>query len=150
MTEIRLNKPVLLLVGTLVLVWLGMLLLGTGDLDRAVLNEIYGGHRPALADAASRFQHQLHGLHEVTPDSTFCQFGVTEKRPSVMPSLVGDSKRFDFHEMLRARKASHFNRRAGRNGVPEVPETNVGVLEILVDIGDVRRRATDIVQRSTD
>jgi undecaprenyl-diphosphatase len=51
-TEIRLNKPVLLLVGTLLLVWLGMLLLGTGNLDRAVLNEIYGGHRPALADAA--------------------------------------------------------------------------------------------------
>ena len=52
MTEIRLNKPILLLVGTLLLVWLGMLLLGTGNLDRAVLNEIYGGHRPALADAA--------------------------------------------------------------------------------------------------
>jgi undecaprenyl-diphosphatase len=51
-TEIRLNKPVLLLIGTLLLVWLGMLLLGTGNLDRAVLNEIYGGHRPALADAA--------------------------------------------------------------------------------------------------
>ena len=52
MTEIRLNKPVLWLVGTLLLVWLSMLLLGTGNLDRAVLNEIYGGHRPALADAA--------------------------------------------------------------------------------------------------
>jgi len=51
-TEIRLNKPVLLLAGTLLLVWLSMLLLGTGNLDRALLNEIYGGHRPALADAA--------------------------------------------------------------------------------------------------
>jgi undecaprenyl-diphosphatase len=47
-----LNKPVLLLVGGLVLVWLSMLLLGTGNLDRDILNEIYGGHRPALADAA--------------------------------------------------------------------------------------------------
>lgn len=52
MTAIRLNKPVLLLAGGLALVWLGMLMLGTGNLDRAVLNEIYGGHRPALADAA--------------------------------------------------------------------------------------------------
>jgi undecaprenyl-diphosphatase len=40
------------LVGGLALVWLSMLLLGTGNLDRAVLNEIYGGHRLALADAA--------------------------------------------------------------------------------------------------
>ena len=52
MTAIRLNKPVLLLAGGLALVWLGMLMLGTGNLDRAVLNEIYGGHRPALADAS--------------------------------------------------------------------------------------------------
>jgi hypothetical protein len=66
-----------------------------------------------------------------------------------MPSLVCDSKRFDFHEMLRARKASHLNL-VLVGGVPEVPETNIGVLEILVDIGDVRRRANDIVQRSAD
>lgn len=52
MTEIRLHKPVLWLVGGLVLVWLSMLLFGTGNLDRDVLNEVYGGHRPALADSA--------------------------------------------------------------------------------------------------
>lgn len=34
------------------LVWLSMLLFGTGNVDRAVLNEIYGGHRPVLADTA--------------------------------------------------------------------------------------------------
>ena len=52
MNAIRFNNLVLLLVGGLVLVWLSMLLLGTGNLDRDILNEIYGGHRPALADAA--------------------------------------------------------------------------------------------------
>ena len=52
MNAIRFNNLVLLLVGGLVLVWLSMLLLGSGNLDRDILNEIYGGHRPALADAA--------------------------------------------------------------------------------------------------
>lgn len=46
------SKPVLVLAGTLVLVWLTMLLLGTGGVDRALLDELYGGHRPFLADAA--------------------------------------------------------------------------------------------------
>ena len=52
MHSIRLKKPLLLLVGGLALVWLSMLLFGTGNVDRAVLNEIYGGHRIALADTA--------------------------------------------------------------------------------------------------
>ena len=34
------------------LLWLAMLLLGTGTVDHAILRELYGGHRPALADAA--------------------------------------------------------------------------------------------------
>jgi undecaprenyl-diphosphatase len=49
---IRFNNLVLLLVGGLVLLWLSMLLLGTGNVDRDILNEVYGGHWPALADAA--------------------------------------------------------------------------------------------------
>ncbi|NUT01317.1 MAG: phosphatase PAP2 family protein [Sphingomonas sp.] len=42
----------LLFVGALALLWLSMLLLGTGSLDHVILRELYGGHRPALADAA--------------------------------------------------------------------------------------------------
>ena len=34
------------------LMWLTALLFGTGELDHAVLRELYSGHRPALADAA--------------------------------------------------------------------------------------------------
>jgi len=44
-------KPALL-VGALVLLWLSMLLLGTGPVDRRILLELYAGHRPALAEAA--------------------------------------------------------------------------------------------------
>ena len=49
-----LSRPIfpLLLVGVLVLLWLAMLLVGTGTVDHAILRELYGGHRPALADAA--------------------------------------------------------------------------------------------------
>lgn len=32
--------------------WLAMLMLGAGAVDRTLLVELYGGHRPALADAA--------------------------------------------------------------------------------------------------
>lgn len=48
----RPKLPSRLLVATLALLWLAMLLLGTGTLDHAILREFYGGHRPALADAA--------------------------------------------------------------------------------------------------
>ena len=41
-----------LLAGALVLLWLSMLLLGTGPVDHDVLRTFYAGHRPALADAA--------------------------------------------------------------------------------------------------
>ena len=52
MNESRLNRSVPLLVGGLALLWLSMLLLGTGSIDRALLLGLYGGHRPALAEAA--------------------------------------------------------------------------------------------------
>jgi undecaprenyl-diphosphatase len=48
----RSKLPVALLVGVLVLLWLSMLLLGTGSGDHVILLALYGGHRPALADAA--------------------------------------------------------------------------------------------------
>ena len=41
-----------MLVCALVLLWLSMLLLGTGPLDHDVLRALYGGHRPVLADTA--------------------------------------------------------------------------------------------------
>ena len=41
-----------LLAGALVLLWLSMLLLGTGPFDHDVLRTFYAGHRPALADGA--------------------------------------------------------------------------------------------------
>jgi membrane-associated phospholipid phosphatase len=42
----------LLSAAALIALWLMMLLFGTGELDHAVLLELYAGHRPLLADAA--------------------------------------------------------------------------------------------------
>lgn len=56
----------LLLGGGLVLLWLAMFLLGTGDVDLAVLAALYAGDRPVLADAA-RLVTLLGGWYFVTP-----------------------------------------------------------------------------------
>jgi undecaprenyl-diphosphatase len=54
------------LAGFLVLVWLAMFLLGTGDADLAILSALYAGGRPALADSA-RLITLLGGWYFVTP-----------------------------------------------------------------------------------
>jgi len=53
------------LAATLVLVWLAMFLLGTGDVDRAILNALYAGDRPGVANAA-RLITLLGGWNVVT------------------------------------------------------------------------------------
>jgi undecaprenyl-diphosphatase len=50
----------------LALLWLAMFLLGTGDADLAVLDALYAGDRPVLADAA-RLVTLLGGWYFVTP-----------------------------------------------------------------------------------
>jgi undecaprenyl-diphosphatase len=42
----------LFLMAALAALWLAMLMLGAGAVDRTLLVDLYGGHRPALADAA--------------------------------------------------------------------------------------------------
>ena len=55
-----------LLAGALALVWLAMFVLGTGDVDLAILRALYAGDRPLLADAA-RLITLLGGWYFVTP-----------------------------------------------------------------------------------
>jgi len=50
----------------LALLWLAMFIEGTGALDRALLGELYAGHRPALANAA-RVLTFFGGGYWVTP-----------------------------------------------------------------------------------
>ena len=73
-------------VGALALMWLAMLLLGTNTVDHAILRGLYGGHRPALADAA-RLVTMLGDGRVVT---AFAMIGalvlVSRKRP--WPALV--------------------------------------------------------------
>jgi len=52
--------------GVLALLWLAAFLLGTGDVDLAILRALYAGDRPALADAA-RLITLLGGWYFVTP-----------------------------------------------------------------------------------
>ena len=54
------------LAGSLVLLWLAGFLLGTGELDLAVLGALYSGDRPVLADTA-RLVTMLGGWYFVTP-----------------------------------------------------------------------------------
>lgn len=54
------------LAGALVLVWLFMFLRGTGDVDLSVLNALYAGDKPALAEAA-RLITLFGGWYVVTP-----------------------------------------------------------------------------------
>ena len=86
MTPSRSQLPVTLLVGALGLLWLAMLLLGTGTVDHSILRELYGGHRPALADAA-RLVTMLGDGRVVT---VFAMIGalvlISRKRP--WPALV--------------------------------------------------------------
>jgi undecaprenyl-diphosphatase len=56
----------LLLACALTLIWLAMFLLGTGDVDLAILRALYAGDRPFLADAA-RLLTLLGGWYFVTP-----------------------------------------------------------------------------------
>lgn len=62
------NRPVVysLIACTLALAWLAAFLLGTGDVDLALLQALYAGDRPILADSA-RLITLLGGWYFVTP-----------------------------------------------------------------------------------
>ena len=62
------NRPVAysLIACALVLAWLAAFLLGTGDVDLALLQALYSGDRPILADSA-RLITLLGGWYFVTP-----------------------------------------------------------------------------------
>lgn len=66
MTPTRSTALVAILAGTLALLWLAMFMLGTGDVDLAILSALYSGDRPVLADSA-RLITLLGGWYFVTP-----------------------------------------------------------------------------------
>src|SRR5918996_4510715 len=64
----------------------------------------------------------------------------------LMARSVGDGESFDLDQEVRMRELADLHRGARRQRRAEVPHPHVDVLEVLLDVGDVRRGLHDVLE----